>query len=147
MDSIKDVRHLIEVEQERLQPYMPLLTLAIFKTYVVPFGGLILANVIVIFGANSGTGLFTGLIGSTASVLLYFAILYFGWRYGESRWGGTGLFVLYTAVSKARRLLEAELETEPIQPDVVNQYAGEFAASVDALITAMQDRGMMPEEQ
>src|SRR5690606_10003603 len=99
----------INYQQERLAPYMPLLAVRMAKTYIVPFGGLLIANTIIILARATMLGLFAGVLGSLASLMVFFAVLYFGWRYAEGRWGGTTLFVAYTAVSKARRVLQSEL--------------------------------------
>lgn len=135
----------IEFQQQRLSPYMPLLGMAVAKTYLVPFGGLLIVNVISLTLMTALPGLFRGLIGSFASVLVFFAVLYYGWRYAERRWNGTSLFVAYTTVSKSRRTLQAEITSANPSNARIQELMTEYVRLVDALIDLLHNQNLVPE--
>lgn len=136
----------IDFQQARLSPYMPSLGAAIGKTYLVPFGGLMVANLIINLLIFQIPGLFTGIIGSAASLAVFLGVLYYGWRWAENRWQGTSLFVQYTALSKSRRLLRAELVAENPSDAVVQQYMSDFVGLVDGFVDRMHELGLIPEK-
>jgi len=137
----------INYQQARLSPYMPQLGMAMAKTYLVPFGGLLVVNVLINLLMLQIPGLFSGLIGGAASLAIFIAILYYGWRWSEARWHGTSLFVEYTAISKARRTLEAELnQADPSDP-VIQQYMSDYKQLADAFIEKMNEYGYLPVEK
>lgn len=135
----------IEFQQQRLSPYMPPLGTTIAKTYLIPFGGLLLANVAILFLSSTIPGLFAGLIGSTASFLVFFVILFYGWRFSERRWHGTSLFIAYTSVSKARRVLENEIKSDDSSDATIQQYLSDYVQLADNFITIMHNNNLVPE--
>lgn len=135
----------IDYQQQRLSPYIPLLGVAIAKTYIVPFGALLLVNVLSLVLMSTLPGVFRGLFGSFASVLVFFAVLYYGWRYAERRWNGTSLFVAYTTVSKSRRTLENEIKSANPSNTMIQEYMTEFVKLADALIDLMHNQNLVPE--
>lgn len=134
----------IAYHQARLSPYMPPLGVAMAKTYLVPFGGVMIANVLINLLMFQIPGLFSGIIGSAASMAIFLAILFYGWRWAEARWHGTSLFVEYTAISKARRTLEAELAGEKSKDAVIQQYMSDYTRLANAFIETMSNYGYMP---
>jgi len=136
----------IEFQQQRLAPYIPILALTIAKTYIVPFGSLLLVNVLSLILMSLLPGVFRGVFGSFASVLLFFAVLYYGWRYAERRWNGTSLFVAYTTVSKSRRTLEAEIASANPSNTMIQEHMTEYVKLVDALIETLHEQELVPDD-
>ncbi len=134
----------IEFHQAHLAPYMPPLGMAMAKTYLLPFTGLLIVNVIINLLMTQIPGLFSGLIGSAASMAIFIAVLVYGWRWAEARWHGTSLFVEYTSISKARRTLEAEIAKPKSKDEVIQQYMSDYTQLVTAFIETMTGYGYAP---
>lgn len=134
----------INFHQAKLSPYMLPLGKAMAKTYLLPFATLLVVNVVINLLASQVAGLFTGFIGSAASLAIFVAVLYYGWRWAEGRWHGTSLFVEFTAVNKARRTLEAELNFANPKDGIIQQRMSEYTQLVDAFIKTMHGYGYIP---
>lgn len=135
----------INFQRTRLAPYMPLLGKSIAKTYLVPFGGLMVANVLVNILMMQVPGLFSGLLGSAASLVIFFGVLYYGWRWAEQRWHGTSLFVQFTALNKSRRILSDEIELENPSDAAIQQYMSDFVTLVNSFVETMNEYGLITE--
>lgn len=131
----------IEFQRQRLSPYISLLGVTIAKTYLVPLGALLIAYIIL----SALPGVFQGLVGSIASALVFFVVLYWGWRYANRRWNGASLFAAYAAISKARRTLEAEIISANPSNARIQELMTGYVRSVDALIELIHNQNLVPE--
>mgnify|MGYP001554189924 CR=1 FL=1 len=114
------------------------------KTYLLPFTGLLIANVLINLLMNQVEGLFSGVLGSAATLAVFLGILFYGWRWTEDRWHGTSLFVEYTAISKARRALQTELKEDKSKEAVVQKYLADYTQLATAFIETMNNYGYTP---
>jgi hypothetical protein len=134
----------IERHQSLLSPYMLPLGMAMAKTYLIPFTGVLIANVLINLLMTQVEGLFSGILGSTATLAIFLGILFYGWRWTEARWHGTSLFVEYTAISKARRTLQTELKEDKSKEAVIQKYLDDYTQLATAFIETMKSYGYSP---
>jgi hypothetical protein len=135
----------IAFQQQRLSPYIPLIVKALVKTYALPLGSVFVANVFLNLFNAVVPNLFTGLLGSGLSLLVFSAVLYFSWRFAENRWKGRALFVTYATVGKARRTLQNEIDSDNPSDTAVQQTMSEYVKSADHFMETMHTFNLMPE--
>lgn len=146
MESIiQHAQETIQHAQERISSYISPILRAIVKTYFIPVLGIFLAR-IAMYIANDAVigGLFIGMPGAVLSIIIFLAILYYGLRFSEQRWHGTALLIAYSAVSKARRILESLLAAENPEPLYIKQGTENYNECVDRLMQAVHDYGLQP---
>ena len=90
-----DSRQLAQATLDEWQPQVkagiPPLGIAMFKTYSVPFFGIILVSIVAFIASRILPGLLLGsTTGNLATMALNLLVMYLGWRWGEARWHGTG---------------------------------------------------------
>ena len=146
MQPITDqAQQTIQFQQARLSPYSPLLVRILAKTYLLPLGALLLAYIVANVLIALMPDVLGGMVGTLGSLVLFLGFIYFGWRLAENRWHGTELLLTYTAVSKARRTLEAELELGNPSAMNVQQSMSEYVKLADNFIETMHNHNLYPE--
>lgn len=135
----------IDYQQQRLSPYIRVLGIAVAKTYLLPLGGLLMAYIVNGMLITLIPILFGGLIGTITSLAVFFAVLYYGWRFAEKRWNGTSLFFAYATVGKARRDLQAEITSANPSDATIQQGMSDFVKLSDALIEMLHNNNLVLE--
>ena len=135
----------IAYQQARLSAYTPLLLKRLARTYLIPFFALMIAYLVINIVGGFMPALVGSVLGSVISLVVFMAVLFISYRFAENRWHGTALFLNYTAVGKARRLLEAELATENPADVVIQGYMSDYIQLVDSFIETMHDHQLIPE--
>ncbi len=119
---IADAQAAIARTRDLLSPYTRQLGQRMLRTYLVAAAAGILGIVILNF-------LRAGLIEPDTTmdwvargviVLLGALAFYAGWAFGERRWQGTSYFVLFSALGRARRSLQAHIDAARAQPDALD---------------------------
>ena len=135
----------IAYQQQRLSPYIPLIVRALLKTYALPLGSVFVANVLLNLFNAVVPNFFSGLWGSGLSLLIFSVVLYFGWRFAENRWKGRALFVTYATVGKARRTLQAEIDTDTPSDTAIQQTMTAYIQAVDDFMETMHNFNLTAE--
>jgi len=135
----------IAYHQQRLSPYIPLIFIALAKTYGLPLGGVLIANIVLSIMYSGSPDIFSGLLSTVITVAVFLGVMTIGWRYGESRWHGRILLVGYTLVSKTRRLLQNEIESHTPSDSRIQEMMSVYAQSVEELMDMMHGYNMIPE--
>lgn len=135
----------IAYQQQRLSPYVPLIMRALAKTYGLPLGGVFLANLLlsVVFSTSPET--YSGFLGALISLPVFFGVLIISWRYSESRWHGRSLLMGYAAISKARRLLQNEIESFTPSDSRIQEKMSLYVQAIDGLMDMMHGYNFIPE--
>ena len=135
----------IAYQKQRITPYIPLIVRELVKTYGIPLGAVFIANLIlsVVFSTSPAT--YSGLLGALISLPVFFGVLAISWRYAENRWHGRSLLMGYSAVSKARRMLQNEIESFSPSDDRIHEMMSIYVQTVEGLMDTMHKYNLIPE--
>jgi|GEM_PF-6634090 len=135
----------IAYQQQRLSPYVPLIMQALFKTYGLPLGAVFLTHLLLSVVFSTLPEANSGFLRTLISLPIFFGILIVSWRYSESRWHGQTLLMGYSAVSKARRLLQNEIESLTPSDSRIQEEMSIYVQSTDGFMDIMHNYNFIPE--
>lgn len=153
--SSNALRNVIDLSRQRaerlremLRPYLPALVQRLALTYGLP---MLAAVLLATLGAVAISNVLPNSTTTLVVLGLNIAVLYFGWRFAERRYRGTGLFMLYSAYSRERRELEMLIRRAEkgllSEPDVLTMKRQMADDAARAFLDAMRAEGVQPPER
>ena len=143
----EQTREILEETRTRIRLYIPDLFVAMFKTWVLGLASFLITHYGARFFYTQLLGVdlspFTNIAILVLSAMVFYQVL----RGAEKRFMGTGLFLLYTSMSRDRRTVEALLNNPPDNPETLQQAFQRFQASAEQFMDGMHTAGIEPKEK
>ncbi|GAB1422143.1 hypothetical protein MASR2M15_23560 [Anaerolineales bacterium] len=130
---------------EQLRVYTPSIGRILFKTYAFPMLALLIGSLLILILSDLFPGLLSGgPLGTLAAVVVLLSLMLLSWRWAEKRWKGTSLFIIFSSLSKERRILQKMLKSAAMG-HAIDLYTIE--RQLDAYRKAAQDYLRVIEER
>lgn len=126
----------IDTASERVRPYLSPLVKRMARTYLPP---VILGIILNLFGREILAQFIPYSATALLGLVVFIAILYFGWRALDKQFGGIRLYMLWLIFSRDRRALRALLtQPDKIDSAVLSEHARQMEQSADEFIRASE---------